>query len=1208
MLGVTDTLPSASPVTVNGGILDIGANTNTIASLNLINGSVIGTTGSLTSAVFAAQSGTISATLSGSGALTKTTGGTLNLSGVQTFTGALSIEAGRVNMNTTSMGAAINVIGGTLSGTGSAGGFLSMASGTSLALAGGLNTAGITTNGVSFVGPVSVVFDSDPDGGVTYDVITYGAGGVTGFGNLSIAGYRSAGLTDTGTKITYSLVNGIRTWNTTNGTWTTGGTGTNFTEGDQKFFNGDTVIFGDIANDSVVTLTGALRPASVTVNNSANTYTFSGGTLAGSTSLTKSGSGTLVLTGANSHTGVTTISGGVLSVSTLGNGGVAGNLGAASNASSNLVLNGGTLRYTGATASSDRGFTLQSGGGTIDVASADLTLSGVATGPGALTKTGAGTLILTGANAFTGGTTITTGTLALGSGGTLGAGAVNNNATLAFTGGDATFANTITGTGAVVQSGSGVTTLTGANNYTGGTTISTGTLALGTGGTLGSGAVNNNATLAFTGGDATFANVITGTGAVMQSGSGVTTLTGANAYTGGTTITTGTLALGTGGSLGSGAVNNNATLAFTGGDATFANTITGTGAVVQSGSGVTTLTGANAFTGGTTITTGTLALGTDSAVGSGTVTLSGGTLGASGGARTIANAITVSADSSIVGTDALVLSGPVQSNAVLTVANSGVTTISGPLTGSGSVVHSGAGRLSLETPGDFMLATPISGAGTFELAGSGITTLASGSVLNTAQTVVASGRTLDLGTDSARAQLTALTIRSGATLQGQGTVSSLTNDGVFSPGNSPGIVIVTGDFTNTGTLHIEIAGTGLAGAPDGHDLIVVGGIANLGGQLEIDYTGGIIPGNHTYRFITATTVNGTFASTLVTPTLPTDLLGSVVVDAAGVSFVTFQNLISIPGVPAFGALTALAVEEGRGASELMRTRLDSQRRLGGQFVDRPWAAYANVTGTDTNTDAGASNFNRFYMGGRGGLERVVGDGMTVGVNLGYDRGRASLHDNGGKITQDHVGAALYASHPLFDSRSFVYLGAFGGVSSYETERNSVGGTSKGDTDGWDAGATALLGYDFPVSEDVSITPYAGLTYTYARFDSFRESGAGALDLAMDGGHYNSLRSKLGFDVDWKMPVDAAKLSLGAGLAWEHELLDDTASLKGGFATAGAGRFDGEAPTLSRDLLSVGPQMTIAFGDGNQVRLGYRYQYGFGDETGHRVDLTFSRRF
>ncbi|MFJ2714375.1 autotransporter-associated beta strand repeat-containing protein [Pseudomonas sp. NPDC087346] len=200
-------------------------------------------------------------------------------------------------------------------------------------------------------------------------------------------------------------------------------------------------------------------------------------------------------------------------------------------------------------------------------------ISGAISGAGNVTTAGSGTTILAANNTYAGTTTISGGTLQVGAGGTsgsLGSGAVTDNANLTYNlSGNTTVANVISGTGNLTQAGSGTTILTANNTYAGTTTISGGTLQVGVGGTsgsLGSGAVTDNANLTFNvSGTNTVAGVISGTGKLTQAGSGTTILTGNNTYAGPTMISGGTLQVGSGGiggSLGVGAVTDNANLVF----------------------------------------------------------------------------------------------------------------------------------------------------------------------------------------------------------------------------------------------------------------------------------------------------------------------------------------------------------------------------------------------------------------------------------------------------------------------------------------------------------------------------------------------------------------------------------------------------------------------------------------------------------------------
>ena len=262
------------------------------------------------------------------------------------------------------------------------------------------------------------------------------------------------------------------------------------------------------AHNLTFTLTGflltgnslALGGATPTITTNAGVTATIGSVIAGPADLTKAGTGTLTLIGANTYTGGTTIGAGTLAV---GNGGTAGTLG------TGAITNNATLSLN---------------------RSDTLTVANAVSGTGAVIQNGTGTTILTGANTYTGGTTINNGVLQLGDGGTTGSIVGNVNVTtgeeLAFNRSDTlTFSGVISGAGGdVLQIGTGTTVLTGTNTYTGGTTITAGTLQIGDGGTAGSivGNVATSGVLAFNRADpVTFGGVVSGAGTLAHLGAGM---------------------------------------------------------------------------------------------------------------------------------------------------------------------------------------------------------------------------------------------------------------------------------------------------------------------------------------------------------------------------------------------------------------------------------------------------------------------------------------------------------------------------------------------------------------------------------------------------------------------------------------------------------------------------------------------------------------
>jgi len=329
-----------------------------------------------------------------------------------------------------------------------------------------------------------------------------------------------------------------------------------------------------------------------------------GGTIANGGSgnildFTKTGSGVQILTGANTFTGGTTISEGVLQ---LGDGGTTGSLAGA-------IVNNAQLTFNRS-----------------DVAIHSNAISGT----GSVSQVGTGTTVLTGNNTYTGLTTITSGTLQVGNGGSLGTitgdVSLDNGGTLVVARtGSFTYGGVISGSnGTVLKQNSGTLILTAASTFSGTTEVAPGT-------------ANNNITLGH-------ADALQNSTVTVRVADGLRFSDASSTYTLGTLLGSGNIALNdTGGTVVTLRVgNNNSSLPNS-----YTGVLSGLGSLEKIGTGAQRLTGSNTYSGGTIIRAGTLLVNnsTGSGVGVGAVTVKGGA--ALGGLGYVAlgsdNAVTVEA-------------------------------------------------------------------------------------------------------------------------------------------------------------------------------------------------------------------------------------------------------------------------------------------------------------------------------------------------------------------------------------------------------------------------------------------------------------------------------------------------------------------------------------------------------------------------------------
>lgn len=492
----------------------------------------------------------------------------------------------------------------------------------------------------------------------------------------------------------------------------------------------------------------------------------------------------------------------------------------------------------------------------------------------------------------------------------------------------------------------------------------------------------------------------------------------------------------------------------------------------------------------------------------------------------------------------------------------------------------------------------------------------------------------------------------GGSFGGNATITgNLLNLGKLAPGNSPGTVNITGNYTEAGTLDIEV--WGLTPGTQHDEVVVTGGAATFvaGSNLKVTRTGSTFDLTRTQSVlaVSAPTYSGAFTTldrsdqttqvffnnatgrihgsgltetqTFADLTVDTNrkaiatalyadgLTNAQVIKNGTIALATSKAFIAAGemGAATVAFLGAANVDtaldalspEPYGTTMLMASRNSlslARAFVGATAANEGWnvqLAYNQQQSTSTaslTTLNGSFDVNARYAI----LSHQAGVDSVFSVLVSDNSGQSSASGFASEASGRSYGLGFGTNIALGRLDVGVVIGEL-----------NANGTRSGQSFANQKINSTSLNARLSFTKLGAFTPYVGISRNIGSSDAFLETGTGA-NLSVAAAKQSDVTAEIGMGYGIQL---GDVLTVSLNIAYEHALSNEGGALNAGFADAAVPTsFKVQTSGAGQDLLRAGLGFNLALGEGRAVTLGYDYHSGADIKSAHQIKAGYSFRF